>query len=235
MHYEVKVNEETYRGEGYPIERNVDLEATTINYVGVYRALSPRFAAVDLSDYSNMVFTASGTGSLNVKLIKGDGAVFFAKISLSEEPKTFYLEKDLFKNEGGQSTDFSNVKVLTFELPASVAGTLDQKQLKLSNIEFTNAEQPRTFIDDDLTKSILSPNPLSESTILYFFEQQPADYVLELFDLSGKRIASHTQKGNTQQGENRIQINRNNLGSGLYLYRLESSNKKIWSGRLLVK
>lgn len=235
MHYAVKVNEETYRGEGYPIERNVDLEATTTNYVGVYRALSPRFAAVDLSDYSNMVFTASGTGSLNVKLIKGDGAVFFTKISLSEEPKTFYLEKDLFKNEGGQSTDFSNVKVLTFELPASVAGTLDQKQLKLSNIEFTNAEQPRIFIDDDLTKSILSPNPLSESSILYFFEQQPADYVLELFDLSGKRIASHTQKGNTQQGENRIQINRNNLGSGLYLYRLESSNKKIWSGRLLVK
>jgi len=235
MHYEVKVNEEAYRGDGYPIERNIALEATTNNYVGVYRALSPRFTAVDLSDYSNMAFTASGTGSLVVKLIKGDGAVFFTEISLLDQSKTYYLEKELFKNESGQATDFSNVKVLTFEMPSSSLGTLEQKQLKLSNIEFTNIEQPRIFIDDDLTKSILSPNPLSESTFLYFFEQQPADYVLELFDISGKKIASHTQKGITQKGENRIKINRNNLGSGLYLYRLESSNNKIWSGRLLVK
>jgi hypothetical protein len=235
IHYAVKVNEETYRGEGYPIERNIDLEATTSNYIGVYRALSPRFAAVDLSDYANMVFTASGTGILNVRLIKGDGEVFFTKISLSEESKTYNLEQDLFKNEGGQSTDFSDIKVLTFEMPATIAGTLEQKQLKLSNIEFTNAEQPRIFIDEDITKSVLSPNPLSEAAFLYFFEQRPADYVLELFDLSGKSIASHTQKGSTQQGENRIQINRNNLGSGIYFYRLKSSNKKIWSGRLLVK
>ncbi|MFD2586944.1 DUF6923 family protein [Croceitalea marina] len=234
MHYEVKVNQDTYWGDGYPIERNINLSASTSSYVGVYRALSPRFAAVDLSSYSTMSFTASGTGNLEVKLLKSNGDTYSSVVSLSDTERTFYLKNETFTTTAGGLTDFSDLKVLTFNLKSS-SGAIEQKTLNLKNVEFSNAEQPRIFLDDDTTKSILSPNPVTEATFLYFFEDQSGSFELELFDLSGKRILSHSQKGTTERGQNRILINRDNLGSGLYLYRLESSNEKIWSGRLLVK
>ena len=39
----------------------------------------------------------------------------------------------------------------------------------------------------------------------------------------------------TVEGQNEITINRKNLAPGLYLYKLQNSSKKTWSGRLLVR
>lgn len=232
--YEVTVNTATYLGNGYPIERNINLSATTSDYVGVYRALSPRFAAVDLSAYSNMVFTAKGTGVLELKLLKGNGEEYSTEVKLNDTKNTFYINDAKFNSETGVATDFSNIKVLSFNLKSN-DGTAEQKNLVLENIEFTNESQPRVFVDDDTTKAVLIPNPVRTTTTLYFFENKQGTYTLSLYDMNGKQIPSHTFKGTTQVGENSIKISKGSLGSGMYIYRLETSNTKIWSGRMLVK
>ncbi|RDY61211.1 DUF6923 family protein [Flagellimonas nanhaiensis] len=231
--YEVLASDETYYGDGYPIERNISLKATTDSYVGVYRALSPRFAAVNLSDYNNLVFTASGTGTLEIQLIKGDGSFYTHEVAINEESEIFYLDHELFRNSDGASTDFSNLKVIQFNLKAS--GIAEQKAMELSSVEFTNTSKPAKFIDQNLNRSVVSPNPVTTTTSLYFYDEMGGEFTFQLFDINGRAIGSHAITGNVQMGQNSIQIDRKGLDAGLYLYRLESSSKRIWSGRILMK
>lgn len=232
--YEVVASTQGYYGEGYPVERNINLKATTDSYVGVYRALSPRFAAVNLSRYNNLVFDATGTGILEIQLIKADGDLYTHEVSMSEKTETFYLGHELFRNGNGASTDFSNLKVIQFNLKAS-SGIAEQKQMELTAVEFTNASKPAKFIDENLNRSIVSPNPVITDTTLYFYDEGMGTYTFQLFDMNGRAIGSHLMAGNIQAGQNNIQISRKGLDAGLYLYRLESSSKRIWSGRILVK
>ncbi len=231
--YEVTETAQPYMEEGYPIERNIKLKGNTSNYIGVYRALSPRFTPVDLSNYSKLAFDAAGSGLLEVKLTKGDGAIFTAHVNLAANSETFVLSDTDFEGSGG-SADFSSLKVINFNL-VSETGTEEEKELVLSNVNFNNKEKEQLFVLEDTNKSLLYPNPVEAEADLYFFEEAEGSYTFELFDLSGKKIMSHEMQGDTQKGQNKITVKKHSLSPGLYLYKLTSSNDKIWSSKLMIK
>ncbi len=232
--YEVLPTEGPYMGNGYPIERNISLKGTTENYVGVYRALSPRFSAVDLSEYNNLAFEASGTGALEVKVLKGNGEMFTAEVALTDENQEFSLNHSNFKDVEGNETDFSNIKVLVFNLVAKNSYP-EEKQMQLSNIDFNNKTQMLQYVDADTAKAIINPNPMYTSSTLYFFEDKAGSYTFNLFNLEGRRMNDHYQEGDSFSGQNIITIDRKSLPAGVYFYNLESSTDKTWSGRLMVK
>ena len=232
--YEVLPAEGPYVGDGYPIERNIKLSGTTSNYVGVYRALNPRFTAVDLSDYSKISFEAKGTANMDVQLIKGDGTIYKTNVGLENELKVYTLSETDFKNDAGEETDFSDIKVLSFNLVAE-NGYAEEKSLELQNVDFHNREPGQEFVDTDLNKSVVYPNPMIESASLYFYEENADTYELDIYSLSGKLIGSHHMEGESIAGQNEIIVERKDLGPGLYLYKLQNSKEKTWSGRLLVR
>ncbi len=232
--YEVLPAEGPYVGDGYPIERNIKLSGTTSNYVGVYRALNPRFTAVDLSDYSKISFEAKGTANMDVQLIKGDGTIYKTNVGLENELKVYTLSETDFKNDAGEETDFSDIKVLSFNLVAE-NGYAEEKSLELQNVDFHNRKPGQEFVDTDLNKSVVYPNPMIESASLYFYEENADTYELDIYSLSGKLIGSHHMEGESIAGQNEIIVERKDLGPGLYLYKLQNSKEKTWSGRLLVR
>ncbi|SIQ54861.1 DUF6923 family protein [Maribacter ulvicola] len=232
--YEVLPADGPYIGEGYPIERNIKLEGTTSNYIGVYRALSPRFTAVDLSDYGKISFEAKGTGTLEIQLIKGDGSMYKTTISLGSEMDVYTLSDIDFKNDLDASTDFSDIKVLSFNLVAK-NGYTEEKSIELQHIDFHNREPGQKFIDSDLNRSVVYPNPMIENSSLYFYEEKADTYQLDIYSLSGRLLGNHHMEGESIAGQNEIIIERKNLAPGLYLYKLQNSKEKIWSGRLLVR
>ena len=233
--YEVMPSANVYTGNGYPIERNVMVSGATNTYMGVYRAMTPRFASVDLSEYSYLAFEASGIGELEIVLIKGDGTKLSSHVELGAEAKKFELGDAEF--EGSSSTGaFEDIKVITFNMHAK-SGAQETKQLNLSSVEFTNEStvaEP-SFILENTNKSIVSPNPMTSEAQLYFFEERAAEYTLALYDINGRRVHTATMSGSTTAGQNSITLRKDNLKPGFYLYKLSSSNKKIWSGKLLVK
>ncbi|MDF4202652.1 T9SS type A sorting domain-containing protein [Maribacter sp. SA7] len=232
--YEVLPADGPYVGEGYPIERNIKLEGSTSTYLGAYRALSPRFTAVDLSDYSKVSFEAKGTGSLDVQLIRGDGSIYKTTVSLDNEMDMYTLSETDFKNDSDAGTDFSDIKVLSFNLVAE-NGYAEEKSMELQNIDFHNREPGQEFVDSDLNKSVVYPNPMMESASLYFYEENADTYQLDIYSLSGKLLGNHHMEGESVAGQNEIVVERKDLAPGLYLYKLQNSNEKIWSGRLLVR
>ncbi len=231
--YQVLPNDVSYMGEGYRVERNVHLKGTTSEYLGVYRALSPRFAAVDMSEYNNFVFEASGTGTLDIKLLKGSGTSYTTQIKLASAGSVYSLNADDFTSDGTVNADFSDLKVISFELHAE-NGQTTEKEMLLENIEFTNEKVSSGFMLADTSRAVVLPNPLVTTTKLYFYEDVAASYTFELFTINGTRINTHSLEGDTTQGQNEIEILRKNLGPGLYFYNLQSTNDKRWSGRIMV-
>ncbi|WP_291963073.1 T9SS type A sorting domain-containing protein [Maribacter sp.] len=232
--YEVLPADGPYVGDGYPVERNIKLKGTTSTYIGAYRALSPRFTAVDLSDYGKVSFEAKGTGSLEIQLIKGDGAIYKTTVNLDSKMDAYTLSGTDFKNDADASTDFSDLKVVSFNLLAN-NGYAEEKSMELQNIDFHNREPGQKFVDSDLNKSVVYPNPMVESSSLFFYEEKADTYQFDIYTLSGRLIGNHHMEGESIAGQNEITVKRKDLNPGLYLYKLQNSNEKIWSGRLLVR
>ncbi|MDO1511377.1 T9SS type A sorting domain-containing protein [Maribacter confluentis] len=232
--YEVLPADGPYVGDGYPIERNIKLTGTTKSYLGVYRALNPRFSAVNLNEYAKMSFEAMGTGSLEVQLIKGDGTIFQTFIALTTEMKGYTLLNADFKNDADEGTDFSNIKVISFNLVANNEYA-EERSLELQNIDFHNREAAQVFVDNNLNKSVVYPNPMIERTSLYFYDENAGSFDLDLYTLNGTLLGSHHLEGDSVEGQNEIIIERKDLDPGLYLYKLKNSNEKTWSGRILVR
>ncbi|MDF4221957.1 T9SS type A sorting domain-containing protein [Maribacter sp. M208] len=232
--YEVLPADGPYVGDGYPVERNIKLKGTTSTYIGAYRALSPRFTAVDLSDYGKVSFEAKGTGNLEIQLIKGNGAIYKTTVNLDSKMDAYTLSGTDFKNDADASTDFSDLKVVSFNLLAN-NGYAEEKSMELQNIDFHNREPGQKFVDSDLNKSVVYPNPMVESSSLFFYEEKADTYQFDIYTLSGRLIGNHHMEGESIAGQNEITVKRKDLDPGLYLYKLQNSNEKIWSGRLLVR
>ncbi|MBT8205017.1 MAG: hypothetical protein KJO20_06545, partial [Eudoraea sp.] len=83
--FSVTQNDSSFDEEVHAVERNIVLEGTTREYLGVYRAFNPRFLAVDLSAFNSLSFDASGTGTLEVVLLKSGGSKFYTEVVLAND------------------------------------------------------------------------------------------------------------------------------------------------------
>jgi Secretion system C-terminal sorting domain/Beta-propeller repeat len=74
------------------------------------------------------------------------------------------------------------------------------------------------------------PNPTNQSATLEFDNSKQQNHNLTLYDTQGRLIETIT---NIKTG--RITIERNNLPSGLYFFRLHKNNQFVFSGKLILK
>ena len=94
-HYTVSSNDIAFDENEFHVERNISLNATTSTYFAAYRALSPRFMAVDLSDYNSFKLRAKGTGNLEIAFVKQSISnwedQYKATITLSDDFQEFEI------------------------------------------------------------------------------------------------------------------------------------------------
>ncbi len=235
--YEVIQNTTPYEGDVYPIERNIHLRGTTSDYLGVYRAFNPRFRAVDLSAYNNITFEAYGTGVLEITLLKSQienyEDQFKAQVLLSEENKEFNISTLDFSNGSGETPDFSDLKVIIFNLKA-IDGTLQTKALDLSNISF-NTISKNIVENTNISKHLLTPNPVLDKAIIYFEEEISGSYEFNLYTMSGRRISSYSFSGDTTKGRNEIKIEKRNLQPGIYFYEIITEVNPVRTGKMIIR
>jgi hypothetical protein len=78
------------------------------------------------------------------------------------------------------------------------------------------------------------PNPFNPSTTITFTLQQTQFVTLKVFNALGEDVSTLVD-GNLTQGLHSINFNANGLGSGFYLYRLESGNQVQMKKMVLLK
>ncbi len=73
------------------------------------------------------------------------------------------------------------------------------------------------------------PNPFTENATLHI-ENSAGNVTLRIFENTGRLVS---EINNLQNGD--IQLNKNNIGAGLYFYQLSDSNGSVLKGKLMIR
>ncbi len=223
--YEITENNTSYEENELPVARNVHLEANTDTYVGVYRALTPRFMPVDVTDYNSFKFAASGTGELEITFVRESIATWEEQYSTAIE-LTDTLEEYMVSIEEAQLEDIVTV-VFTM---VSEDGSMQTKEMNLEEARFTTQE---TLDVDTATlpqaASVQNyPNPFSSSTTLQL--PMPMQTVqITVVDMLGRIVDQQLLEA---LGNATVQYHSRQLAPGIYSYTL-TDNTHAYTGKFI--
>lgn len=218
--YEVLENDSPYNGYGKRIERNVNLKASVVNYIAVYKAFTPRFSSIDLSQFNTVAFNASGTGTMEITIVKKGikqwENQFRTSVQLTKEKKEFAIPYSLFKSNNHNDLDLRDAISIVFTLSSGGQKKV-VKSLELNDLEFVFQDK----IINSPTEVLLAPNPANSLTILQFFSEAETDFKLTVYNTTGKLIKS--QEGITSLGNNKVLFDVTNFRPGIYLLNLSTT------------
>ncbi|MDC8005410.1 T9SS type A sorting domain-containing protein [Aureisphaera galaxeae] len=164
IHYYEVLPSQPYNGNGYPVERGVSLEASINEYVGVYKAFSPKFGTIDLNEYNTLAFDAWGEGELEITILRNDidswQEQYKTSISLTNEIQHYELHVLDFVSTNPEALQFMQMTTLVFTL-TSKTGQRETKTLNLQNIEFVQKEMNLPQVDSSLRLTVY-PNPTDD-------------------------------------------------------------------------
>ncbi|MFP4844927.1 DUF6923 family protein [Winogradskyella sp. PE311] len=234
--YEVTANTIDFDASEYAIERNVELRATTDSYVAAYRALTPRFKAVDLTSYNSFKLSAKGTENLEITFVKQSitnwEEQFKVTLALTNTLQDFTIDIDDLENSLGEQAELNDVVTIVFTM-VSENGVSTSKIMSINNLRFSQSSS--LSIDEfseDETKLSAYPNPMITNTTLQFTANQSETVAILLYDQLGKVVYNKTY--NAVPGKNNVTINRGNLSSGLYFCKIVSNQYEINPLKLII-
>ncbi|WP_304234377.1 DUF4114 domain-containing protein [Jiulongibacter sediminis] len=118
VHYQSALNET--ESKKYYVERGITASGQVKNYYSAHRPLRLGLRPVDLTAYSYLQFTGTGSSTLEIVLSKESvenwnhqARVF---ITLTENTKRFQLKLSDFKDFNGNGIDLSDIQAITFSV-----------------------------------------------------------------------------------------------------------------------
>ncbi|MFD2916579.1 DUF6923 family protein [Psychroserpens luteus] len=221
--YAILPNDFTFNDNDFPIERNMVLKATTSSYVAAYRALTPRFKAVDLSDYNSLKFSAKGTGNLEITFVKASISnwedQYKSTITLSNTSQNFVLPISSFQSGNGTDLELNDVVTVVFTM-VSEDGTTTTKELTLENLRLSQDTLSVDDLTQDTTALSAVPNPMTSATTIQFTANQTETIQFVVYNQLGKVVYQTTHRATP--GNNEITLNRNNMSIGIYFCKIIS-------------
>ncbi len=228
--YIITENEDYYTGNGLRVARNVELEATTSEYVSIYRSFTPRFVPVNLSGFNTVAFDASGNGEMEITIIKKGISnwenQYRLKVQLAENQKHYEIPYELFTSLNGGKLDLSDAVSIVFTL-ASDGITKVDKKLKIADLEFLFQE--KLFKDE--SEIILAPNPIDSDARITFFSNTETAYSINVYEANGRLLKSVT--GITSLGNNQLNMSMVDLNLGIYFISITTEEKVYKSIKFL--
>lgn len=233
--FDISQNDEVYSGNGYRVERNIALEANTSTYVAAYRAFTPRFKSIDLSEFDVLELNAEGTGDLEITIVKEGIAQwedqFRTTIKLTDENTHFAVPLAHFVSNLNQNIDLTDATNIVFTMSSDGVEVMN-KQMNLSDIQFTqNALSTENVVIDE-NETLLYPNPMKTVSQIRFYSEVNAETAIEIYNMAGILVKKLTLE--TTTGNNSVDINRNGLSSGLYFIKISNDYRTYNSKKLVL-
>ncbi|MCL6293951.1 DUF6923 family protein [Jejuia spongiicola] len=236
--YAVNTNEEAFNDDEFPIERNIELTATTSEYIAAYRALTPKFNPLDFTSYNSFQLEAKGTGTLIVRLVK-EGidhweTQYKASIELSDDFKAYSIPFSEFKSINNEVFTANDITSVVFTMLAE-NGIEETKTMSLQHVRFSksNTLSVETLnAEDDYNKAIAVPNPMRANTTIKFTAQTNENVELMVYNQLGVLVKQQTFKA--RKGQNSLPLTREHLSTGLYFCTLKGQNTNYKTIKLLI-
>ena len=231
--------ERVYNEEEYPIHREVELEAySDYDYLTLYKSLLPGNIPADYSEYSFLAFTASGSGLLELGLVKSSieqwPAQYRAMVNIPEEEKTYYIPFDFFTSSANQGNLMADdLTLLTFTFLPVEARTNDL-DLYIKDVKFTKSA-PAGYEDSLLSlrnEFIVFPNPVRDRANLLIYSDHEEKASLTLYDLTGRMI--YKEQVMLKSGKNELSVNIDSA-KGVNFLSLKSAQTDYGTVKLVVR
>jgi len=235
--YAISPNNNDFDVADFPIERNLSLSAITSTYFAAYRALTPRFKAVDLTDYNNFKLQAKGTGDLEITFVKQSitnwEEQYKTNITLTENFQNFEILFSEFRSSLNEDLVLDDIVTIVFTM-VSEDGRRTSKEMQLQDVRFSTGNTLSvTNIETEASVLAVYPNPMVTKASIHFTANQTETIHLTIYNQLGKVVYRTTAKA--QPGKNQIAISRQHLSTGLYICKLSGTKIHYNPLKLLVK
>lgn len=235
--YNISQNEIEFESNDFPIERNLVLNATTSTYFAAYRAITPRFQPVNLTEYNSFKLKAKGTGNLEITFVKQSISnwenQYKTTISLTDNFQDFDIPFSNFQSINGSNLVLDDVVTIVFTM-FSEDGLVTTKEMHLHDVRFSTTNTLSIAqLETDSNTIAAYPNPMNNATTIHFKANQVENIQFIVYSQLGKIVYQTNML--TTIGENEIKLNRGSLSSGLYFCKITNQRNYNTSLKLLVK
>ncbi|MBT8288473.1 MAG: T9SS type A sorting domain-containing protein [Bacteroidia bacterium] len=235
--YDISPNEETFDFNEFGIERNLKLIASTSAYISAFRALTPRFKAVDLSNYNTLKFKGKGSGVMEIRLIKDSISVwehqYMATVVLSENLTDYEIQLSDFSSANyTDALELNDIVSIIFTM-VSEDGTSTVKEMDLRELRFSNSNTLSQEEITDNNRVQIIPNPITDTAIISLYSRVQGPAKILIYDALGRIIKSFEADLNV--GQNRVDLNRDNLNSGIYFCKVTDPDNQFKTVRILIR
>ncbi|AUP77645.1 DUF6923 family protein [Flavivirga eckloniae] len=224
--YKVESNGEQFNDDEYPVERNIELSATTSEYIATYRSLTPKFNPINLSDYNSLQFRAKGNDTLVIRLVKKSvnnwEEQYKTSVVLTNELRDYSIPFAQFDSASGNAFEAEDITSIVFTMLAE-NGVEETKEMTLQQLRFSTsniASITNLNTEGLFNNPIAIPNPMGASTKIQFITEGSDAVTLSVFNHLGTLVKEINYQAVT--GENTIELKKGNLASGLYICKVES-------------
>ncbi|QOG89919.1 T9SS type A sorting domain-containing protein [Flavobacterium columnare] len=230
LNYKIQPNNYKALTNEFPVERNVSLSAKVSNYISVYRALTPRFQAVNLSDYNSFKFRAKGSGNLEIRFIKSSISNWenqpYTTVKLTNSWREFNLSISSLINNS-ETVKLDDVKTIVFIMTTNGQEVI--KELALENIRFS---ENRVLVSDEPLDVAVYPNPVNNEATIEFIANEASTMKVQVVNQLGKIVMQFDV--DTNAGFNSITLSKRELPKGIYFCKIVDSNDPYKTTKLFI-
>ncbi|MFV9551239.1 DUF6923 family protein [Algibacter sp. PT7-4] len=233
--YTVETNSVAFNDDVYQVERNINLEATTSDYIAAYRALTPKFNPIDFTEYSNFNLQAKGTGTLIIRLVKESvsnwEAQYKTSIELTENLANYSIPLSAFTSNTGVPFETNDITSIVFTMLAR-NGVEETKVMNLKQVHF--AKNALSVKEENANKleTLAIPNPMALQTTIHFTALNTETVSVLVYNQIG-RLVKQIQV-DAKPGNNQVILKRDNLSAGIYFCTIKSNLTNYKTTKLLM-
>lgn len=211
----------------YRLFRNIQLKATTSDYITVYRLIKGGGVASDLTKFNTLRLTASGNGNIRIRLIKKSISNYAHQyeytLPLSEKEKEYIIPLSNFTSSGNANPlKLNDVTILSFtyetnNIPIAINSLIQ-------NVKFTNEVRNTLSVKENIK---LFPNPVGLETNIQFMSTVDEVMNLQIINIgNGRALLQKTIRANLGLNNYRLFIPQQ-APPGIYIVNLSSSNQHL--------
>ncbi len=227
------IPEDTYitPEDGRLIERGIHVSGNVKDKVAVYRSMNAGFKPEDMNNFDMISFLASGTGSLEVTIVKAGISDWEQQmrtfVELTPEEQLFQLPMDVFGNNTG---DWADVSMIVFGIYGN-GEDFSAFELNLEDVQFTNG-QSVSVQDVMVEEAAVFPNPMVDKAIISFNSNNGNDYTINVYSQTGQLV--HELRGSAFTGTNRVEFINPGLAQGMYYFEIQVQGEEKKTGKLII-
>ncbi len=217
-------------GSNWTIQQSTNDFLTSISYYQRYKIWTAGDGDVWYSYLENVLpvelksFTAKA---------EGNNVILIWKTATETNNKGFYIERS---EDNSISSNWKTVSFITgngtSSEPKSYSFTdknlnSGSYEYRLKQVDFDGSYKYSNYVSANIHSNMNFslkqnyPNPFNPSTIISFTLASNSKVTLQLFDLLGRRVSTLIDQ-HMNAGEHLVNFKASNLGSGIYLYKIEA-------------